>query len=70
MVDDRDRFFSEPRSYFLSRLLGEVVFAESGLANTDLKWERRRTGLVVAGYAAIAAVTVGHDGDVPTKPGR
>jgi type VI secretion system protein ImpL len=47
------------RSYFLSRLLGEVVFAESGLANTDLKWERRRTGLVVAGYAAIAAVTVG-----------
>ena len=32
------------RSYFLPRLLGEVVFAESGLANTDLKWERRRTG--------------------------
>ncbi|MBV9890849.1 MAG: type VI secretion system membrane subunit TssM, partial [Rhizobacter sp.] len=28
------------RSYFLSRLLGEVVFAESGLANTDSKWER------------------------------
>ena len=47
------------RSYFLSRLLGEVVFAESGLANTDLKWERRRTGLVVAGYATIAALTLG-----------
>ena len=47
------------RSYFLPRLLGEVVFAESGLANTDLKWERRRTGLVVAGYAAIALLTVG-----------
>ncbi len=47
------------RSFFLPRLLGEVVFAESGLANTDLKWERRRTGLVVAGYAAIAVLTVG-----------
>ena len=47
------------RSYFLPRLLGEVVFAESGLANTDLKWERRRTGAVVAGYAAIAVLTVG-----------
>jgi type VI secretion system protein ImpL len=47
------------RSYFLPRLLGEVVFAESGLANTDLKWERRRTGAVVAGYAAIALLTVG-----------
>ena len=46
------------RSYFLSRLLGEVVFAESGLANTDLKWERRRTGLVVAGYAVVALITV------------
>ena len=47
------------RSYFLPRLLGEVVFAESGLADTDLKWERRRTGAVVAGYAAIAVLTVG-----------
>ncbi|MDQ2926791.1 MAG: type VI secretion system membrane subunit TssM [Pseudomonadota bacterium] len=47
------------RSYFLSRLLGEVVFAESGLANTDLKWERRRSGLVIAAYAAVGAITVG-----------
>ncbi|HSC62473.1 MAG TPA: type VI secretion system membrane subunit TssM [Caldimonas sp.] len=47
------------RSFFLPRLLGEVVFAESGLANTDLKWERRRTAAVVAGYAAIALLTVG-----------
>ena len=47
------------RSYFLSRLLGEVVFAESGLANTDLKWERRRTGLVLGGYALIGLLTAG-----------
>jgi type VI secretion system protein ImpL len=47
------------RSYFLTRLLGEVVFEERGLANTDLKWERRRAGLVIAGYAAVAAITVG-----------
>jgi len=47
------------RSFFLSRLLGEVVFAERGLANTDLKLERRRGALMVGAYAAIAVVTVG-----------
>jgi type VI secretion system protein ImpL len=47
------------RSFFLSRLLGEVVFAERGLANTDLKVERRRGALMIGAYAAIAVVTVG-----------
>jgi len=46
------------RSYFLSRLMTEVVFAESALAGTDLKWERRRGWLAVAGYALIVAGTV------------
>ena len=45
------------KSYFLTRLLGEVVFAERGLAGTNLKWERRRGALVVGAYAAIAATT-------------
>jgi type VI secretion system protein ImpL len=47
------------RSFFLSRLLGEVVFAERGLANTDLKLERRRGALMIGAYAAIAVVAVG-----------
>jgi len=44
---------SSGRSYFLSRLLQEVVFAESGLAGTDLKWERRRGLLAGAGYVVV-----------------
>jgi len=50
---------SSGKSYFLSKLLSDVVFAESGLAGTNLKWERRRTQLAVAGYALVALVTVG-----------
>ncbi len=46
------------KSYFLNRLLGEVVFAESGLAGTNRQWERRRGLLMLAGYAAVAAVTL------------
>lgn len=47
------------RSYFLNRLLGEVVFAESGIAGTNLRWERRRGFAALAGYAALAVLTVG-----------
>ena len=47
------------RSYFLTRLLDEVVFAESGLAGTNLRWERRRAQLALAGYAAIAVLGIG-----------
>lgn len=50
---------SSGKSYFLSRLLGEVVFAESGLAGIDLQWERRRRMLAIAGYASVGALTVG-----------
>lgn len=45
------------RSYFLQRLLDEVVFAEAGLAGTRRGWERRRQGAMVAGYAALGLVT-------------
>ena len=47
------------KSYFLTRLLGEVVFAESGIAGTNLRWERRRTLATLAGYAALAVLSVG-----------
>jgi len=47
------------RSFFLQRLLSEVIFAESGLAGTDRRWERRRAALVMAGYAALGLASVG-----------
>ncbi len=50
---------SSGRSFFLQRLLEEVVFAESGLAGTDRRWERQRGVLAVATYALIGAVTLG-----------
>ena len=50
---------SSGKSYFLAKLLAEVVFAESGLAGTNLQWERRRTQLTVAGYAALAVLGLG-----------
>ena len=50
---------SSGKSYFLSKLLSDVVFAESGLAGTNLKWERSRTQLAVAGYALVGLVTAG-----------
>jgi type VI secretion system protein ImpL len=48
---------SSGKSYFLQRLLKEVVFAESGLAGTDLKWERRRGFLALGAYVAIGLVS-------------
>ncbi len=47
------------KSYFLSRLMGEVVIAENGLAGTNLKWENRRRWLAVGAYAGLGVLTVG-----------
>jgi len=47
------------RSYFLSRLLTEVVFAEHGLAGTNVRWERKRSAIVLAGYAGIGLLAIG-----------
>ena len=47
------------RSYFLTRLLREVVFAESGLSGTNLKWERRRNAMSLAGYVVLALLVSG-----------
>ncbi len=46
------------RSYFLRRLLREVIFAESGLAGSDPAQERSRQTGRLAGYAAMAAITL------------
>lgn len=40
------------KSFFVTHLLRDVVFAEAGLAGTNLRWQRRRTAL---GWAAMAA---------------
>ena len=47
------------RSFFLQRLLTDVVFAEQALAGTDRGWERRRSVWAVAGYGLLGLVSVG-----------
>ena len=44
------------RSYFLSRLLHDVVFGEAGLAGLDPKVERRSRWVSLGAYAACALV--------------
>ncbi|MDO8375612.1 MAG: type VI secretion system membrane subunit TssM [Aquabacterium sp.] len=50
---------SSGRSFFLTRLLTEVVFAEHGIAGTNRGWERRRGALALAGYVGVGVVVVG-----------
>ncbi|WP_233888771.1 type VI secretion system membrane subunit TssM [Paraburkholderia flagellata] len=47
------------RSFFITRLLSEVVFAEQGLAGSNLAWARRRRVRHLAACAAIALVAAG-----------
>lgn len=60
------------KSFFLTRLLNDVVFQEAGLAGTNLRWERRRflfhgaalfAALVIAG-GAIAAWALSYSRNV------
>ncbi|WP_322634848.1 type VI secretion system membrane subunit TssM [Xanthomonas campestris] len=50
---------SAPRSYFLPRLLNEVVFAEAGLASSQPGSAQRRRLLQLACWAALTATTLG-----------
>ncbi|WP_341675246.1 type VI secretion system membrane subunit TssM [Niveibacterium sp. SC-1] len=47
------------KSFFLTRLLREVVFTEQRIGGTNLKWERSRSLLRLAAFAAIGLITVG-----------
>lgn len=47
------------RSYFLERLLSEVVFAEQGLASVRRGWARRQGALSGLGFVAIGVVGAG-----------
>jgi len=49
---------SSGRSFFLQRLLTDVVFAEHNLSGTDRRWERRRDALAIAGYAGIGVLSL------------
>src|SRR5580698_5090619 len=46
------------RAYFLNRLLGEVIFAEAGLVQTDRSARARRSAQLTLALAAIGAVCV------------
>jgi type VI secretion system protein ImpL len=50
---------SSGKSYFLRRLLHEVIFGEAGLAGTDVAEERRLRFARFGAYAAFAALTLG-----------
>ncbi len=47
------------RSFFLTRVLSEIVFPESEIAGTNQSWERRRRWLALVGYAIVAVITLG-----------
>ncbi len=50
---------STGKSFFLSRLLREVIFGEAELAGTNLKWERRRALFSWGGYSLVALASIG-----------
>lgn len=47
------------KSFFLTRLVKDVIFSEAGLAGTNLRWERRRTALQWGMFAVAGLITVG-----------
>ncbi len=51
-------FAGSGRSYFIQRLLGDVVFPEAGLAGTNPRLERRRRWLQRGAYATAIGVAL------------
>jgi len=52
-------FSGAGRSYFLSRLVGEVVFGEAGLVSRDPKVEKRQKLVAYGSYATCGVVLLG-----------
>ena len=50
-------FAGQGKSFFITRLLREVIFQEAGLAGTNLRLERQRAWLQGGAYAATLALT-------------
>jgi type VI secretion system protein ImpL len=55
-------FSGAGRSYFLARLMREVLFGEAGLVSRDPKVERRQRWTQIAAYSAAAFVLLGLTG--------
>ncbi|MGA7980921.1 MAG: type VI secretion system membrane subunit TssM, partial [Chromatiaceae bacterium] len=51
-------FAGSGRSYFITRLLRDVIFREAGLAGTNLRLERRRQWVQRGAYAGAIALTI------------
>jgi type VI secretion system protein ImpL len=47
------------KSFFITRLFNDVIFEESGIAGTNLKWERRRGLLQWGTIALLALLSIG-----------
>lgn len=47
------------KSFFITRLLKDVVFQEAGLAGTNLRWERRRVVLQASALGLAVLLTCG-----------
>jgi type VI secretion system protein ImpL len=52
-------FRGRPKSFFITRLLKEVIFPEAELAGLDPRLEHRRSRLQWVAYAVLALLTVG-----------
>ncbi|CAA9889690.1 IcmF1 [Candidatus Methylobacter favarea] len=49
---------SQGKSFFINRLLRQVIFAESGLAGANLKLENKRAWLQRGAFTAVGAITL------------
>ena len=49
----------QPRSYFITRMFKDILFRESELASTNIKYERQRQWLQRGAYAATIGITIG-----------
>lgn len=47
------------KSFFLTRLLNDVIFHEAGLAGTNLRWERRRAALQYGALVLAGLMVLG-----------
>jgi type VI secretion system protein ImpL len=55
-------FSGQGRSYFLNRLMKDVVFLESGLVGLDARLEKRNRMIWISAYAAAAVALLGMTG--------
>jgi type VI secretion system protein ImpL len=52
-------FRGRPKSFFISRLLKDVIFPEAELAGLDPRIERRRTWFRLAAYTSLLVLSIG-----------